>query len=107
MLLQFLLVLDQLNLVTVKGSLSPLRINLSSEEGQLWGVHLKIPDFCRATGWNPGSRCSDLMFLMQIPSSLLEVSLSECTPSCLQHCRTAELLKPRSCPPLSLAGVCS
>lgn len=54
MLLQFLLVLDQLNLVTVKGFLSLLRINLASEEGQRWDVHPEIPDFCSTTGGIPG-----------------------------------------------------
>lgn len=59
MLLQFLLVLDQLNLVTVKGFLSPLRIILASEEGERWGVHPEIPYFCRATGGNPGPHLPD------------------------------------------------
>lgn len=72
MLLQFLLVLDQLSLVTVKGFLSLLRINLASEEGQRWDVHSEIPDFCRATGGNSSSSCSDLIFLMQVLSSILE-----------------------------------
>lgn len=94
MLLQFLLVLDQLTLVTVKGFLSPLRINLASEEGQRWGVHPEIPDFCGATGGKPGSRCLDLIFLMQVPSSLLGGT----PPGHVQHCRTAVLLKTRSCP---------
>lgn len=91
----------------MKGFLSPLRINLASEEGQRWGVHPEIADFCRASGGNPSTRCLDLIFLMQVPSSLLGLSLSECTPGHLQHCRTAVLLKTRSCPPLSLARVCS
>lgn len=107
MLLQFLLVLDQLNLVTVKGFRPPLEINLASEEGQRWGVCPEIAGFCRATAGNPSSRCLDLIFLMQVPSTLLGVSLSECTPGHLQHCRTAAWLKTRSCPPLSLARVCS
>lgn len=48
----------------------------------------------------------DLVFLTRVPSSLLGMSLSECTPGHLQHCRTAVLLKTWSCPPLSLARVC-
>lgn len=75
MLLQFLLVLDQLNLATVRGFLSLLRINLASEEGQCCGVHPEIPDFHRATGRNHSSSCLDLIFLMEVPSSSLGMSL--------------------------------
>lgn len=75
MLLQFLLVLDQLNLATVRGFLSLLRINVASEEGQFCGVHSEIPDFHRATGGNRSSSCLDLIFLMEFPSSSQGMSL--------------------------------
>lgn len=75
MLFQFLLVLDQLNLTTVRGFLSLLRINLASEEGQCCGVLSEIPDFHRATSGNHSSSCLDLIFLMEAPSSSLGMSL--------------------------------
>lgn len=71
MLLQFLLVLDQLNLATVRGFLSLLRINLASEEGQHCDAHSEIPDFHRATGGNHSSSYLDLIFLKEVSRSSL------------------------------------
>lgn len=72
MLLPFLLVLDQLNLATVRGFLSLLRINLASEEGQHCGAHSEIPDFHRATaGGNHSSSYLDLIFLKEVSRSSL------------------------------------
>lgn len=95
LLLQFLLALVQLNLVTVKGFLSPLRTNLTLQK-----VSIEVPALRSVISTEPWWE-SQLKLLRRHlrHASFQQFAGSDhsgCTPGSLQQCCRAALLKMRT-----------